>query len=145
MCLVDPHGNMVIYIESLSRIDVAIQRQSFSKLLHREKIGGTCLFSLDESKQMLAVYSSARVRHSFRSSPYLRILTHARKMQLHIFAFENEGRSLREMGSTIELLPFYNNGDSIVHACFVHGRKEIMFVDSSAQARIFSCTMLQPK
>ena len=66
-------------------------------------------------------------------------------MQLHIFAFEDERGSLRGMGSAIDLLPFYNNGESIVHACFVHGREEILFVDSSAQARIFSLTMLQPK
>ena len=66
-------------------------------------------------------------------------------MQLHIFSFEDEGGSLRGMGSAIDLLPFYNNGETIVHACFVHGREEILFVDSSAQARIFSLTMLQPK
>lgn len=66
-------------------------------------------------------------------------------MQLHIFGFEDERGSLRGMGSAIDLLPFYNNGESIVHACFVHGREEILFVDSTAQARIFSLTMLQPK
>ena len=60
--LVDPHGNIVIYVESLSRIDAAIQRRSFARLFHKDKIGETCLFSLDESKRMLAVYSSARVR-----------------------------------------------------------------------------------
>jgi len=52
---------------------------------------------------------------------------------------------LRGMGSAIDLLPFYSNGVSIVHAAFVHGREEILFVDSSAQARVFSLTMLQPK
>jgi hypothetical protein len=66
-------------------------------------------------------------------------------MQLHVFTFEDERGSLRGMGSAIELLPFYNNGESIVHACFVHGREEILLVDSSAQARIFSWTMLQFK
>jgi hypothetical protein len=38
-------------------------------LFHRDKIGETCLFALDESKRMLAVYSSARVHLSFRPSP----------------------------------------------------------------------------
>ena len=65
-------------------------------------------------------------------------------MQLHIFAFEELG-SLRGMGPAIDLLQFYNNGESIVHACFVHSREELLFVDFSAQARIFSLTMLQPK
>ncbi|KAH9029437.1 hypothetical protein EDB85DRAFT_1531855 [Lactarius pseudohatsudake] len=124
--LIDPQGNIVIYIESLSRIGAAIQRGSFAKLLHRERIGETCLFSLDESKRILAVCLPAR-------------------MQLHIFAFEDEHGSLRGRGPAIDLLPFYNNGVSIIHAAFVHGREEILFVDSSAQARVFSLTMLQPR
>ncbi|KAH9039442.1 hypothetical protein EDB83DRAFT_2228401 [Lactarius deliciosus] len=124
--LIDSHGNIEIYVESLSHIDAAIQRRSFARLFHRDKIGETCLFVLDESKRILAVYSSAR-------------------MQLHIFAFEDERGSLRGMGPAIDLLPFYNNGESIVHACFVHCHEEILFVDSSAQARIFSLTMLQHK
>jgi hypothetical protein len=66
--LTDPHGHIFIYIESLSRIDAAIQRRSFSMQLHRDKVGETCLFAVDESKRMLAVYSSARVRHLFRPS-----------------------------------------------------------------------------
>ncbi|KAH9029431.1 hypothetical protein EDB85DRAFT_1530996 [Lactarius pseudohatsudake] len=45
----------------------------------------------------------------------------------------------------LTFVPFYNNGESILHACFVHGREEILFLDSSAHARIFSLTMLQPK
>ncbi|KAH9059756.1 hypothetical protein EDB87DRAFT_1562790 [Lactarius vividus] len=124
--LVDPQGNIAIYVESLGRVDTAIQRRSFAKLLHRDKIGETCLFALDESKHTLAVYSSTR-------------------MQLHIFAFEDEHGSLRGTGSAIDLRQFYNNGESILHACFVHGHEEILFVDSSAQARIFSLTMQQPK
>jgi hypothetical protein len=66
-------------------------------------------------------------------------------MQLHIFVFELERGSLRGIRSAIDLLPFYNNEESITHACFVHGHEEILFVDSSAQARIFSLTILQPK
>ena len=63
--IVDSHGNIVIFVESLSRIEAAIQRRSFARLFHRDKIGKTCLFALDESKRMLGVYSSARVRLSF--------------------------------------------------------------------------------
>jgi hypothetical protein len=67
------------------------------------------------------------------------------QMQLHIFVFDEELKSLRGLGTAIDLLPFYNPGVSIVHACFVHGSEEILFVDSSAQARIFSLITLQPK
>jgi hypothetical protein len=66
-------------------------------------------------------------------------------MQLHVFVFDEELKSFRGWGTAIDLLPFYNPGVSIVHACFVHGSEEILFVDSSAQARIFSLITLQPK
>src|ERR1700744_5606278 len=67
--LVDPHGDIVIYIESLGRIDDTIQRRSRKILFHRDRIGESCLFALDESKGMLAVYSSVRVCLSFLLSP----------------------------------------------------------------------------
>ena len=61
-------------------------------------------------------------------------------MQLHMFQFDEELKSVRGFGAPIELLSFYNAGPgvSITHACFVHGNEEIVFVDSDAQARVFS-------
>ncbi len=61
VALVDPQGNVMILLERLNYIDVAIQSRSFKKVFHQDKIGHTCLFALDESKRMLAVYASARV------------------------------------------------------------------------------------
>jgi hypothetical protein len=66
-------------------------------------------------------------------------------MQLHMFQFDEDLKSLRGFGAPIDLLPFYNEGVSITHACFVHGNEEILFIDSSAQARVFSLITLQPK
>lgn len=66
-------------------------------------------------------------------------------MQLHIFVFDEDLKTLRGQGAPIDLRPFYHSGVSIVHACFVHGSEEILFVDSNAQARIFSLITLQPK
>ncbi|KAF8270139.1 hypothetical protein EI94DRAFT_1572222, partial [Lactarius quietus] len=124
--LVDVQGNVMIHLDRLGRIDAAIQSRSYAKFFHQDKIGQTCLFAFDESKRMLAVYASAR-------------------MQLHIFVFDEELKSLRGLGTAIDLMPFYNPGVSITHACFVHGSEEILFVDSNAQARIFSLITLQPK
>ena len=67
--LVNPHGNIEIYFESLSQIDTAIQRRTFARFFHRDKIGETCLFAVDESRRMLAVYLSARVCPLFRPFP----------------------------------------------------------------------------
>ena len=66
-------------------------------------------------------------------------------MQLHMFQFDEELKSLRGFGAPIDLLPFYNEGVTITHACFVHGNEEVLFIDSSAQARVFSLVTLQPK
>jgi hypothetical protein len=66
-------------------------------------------------------------------------------MQLHIFVFDEELKSLRVLGTPIDLLPFYNPGVSITHMCFVHGQEDILFVDSSAQARILSLIIRQLK
>ena len=62
-----------------------------------------------------------------------------------MFQFDEKLKSLRGYGTPIDLLPFYTPGVSITNACFVHGSEEILFVDSSAQARIFSLITLQPK
>ena len=59
--LVDSQGNVLIFSERLSRIDVAIRNRTYAKYFHQDKIGQTCLFAFDESKRMLAVYASARV------------------------------------------------------------------------------------
>ena len=53
----------MIVLERLARIDAAIKTRSYAKFFHQDKIGDMCLFSLDESKHMLAVYTSARVCH----------------------------------------------------------------------------------
>ena len=134
----------MIFLEKLSRMDAAIKSKSPAKFFHQDKIGQTCLFAFDESKRMLAVYASARV--CSHSPELFRQNTNSNsQMQLHIFVFDEELKSLRGLGTAIDLLPFYNTGVSIVHACFVHGSEEILFVDSSAQARIFSLITLQPK
>jgi hypothetical protein len=66
-------------------------------------------------------------------------------MQLHMFVFDEEFKSLRGLGTPFDLLPFYIPEVSITHACFVHGSEEILLIDSSAQARAFSLITLQPK
>ena len=59
--LVDSQGNVMILLDRLSRIDVAIQSRSYAKFFHQDKIGQTCLIAYDESKRLLAVYTSSRV------------------------------------------------------------------------------------
>ena len=66
-------------------------------------------------------------------------------MQLHMFLFDEEFKFLRGLGTRISLLQFYDPSVSITHVCFVHGKEEIVLLDTSVSARIFSLTTLQPK
>jgi hypothetical protein len=70
-------------------------------------------------------------------------------MQLHLFQFDEELKSVRGFGAPIDLLPFYNAGVSITHARFVHGNEEILLVDldteANVQARVFSLITRQPR
>jgi hypothetical protein len=50
--------------------------------------------------------------------------------------------SMQALGTAVNLLPWYGDGMSICHACFVCGSEEVLLVDSSAQARIFSLVTL---
>lgn len=70
---------------------------------------------------------------------------HDPQTQLYVFVFDDDLKILRGLGTPIDLRPYYDNEVSIVHLCFVHGREEILFVDSRAQAKIFSLVSLQPK
>lgn len=144
MGLVDCQGNVIIYLDKISHIDAAIKNKSHAKFFHQEKIGQSCLLAFDESKRILVLYASARVCSCF-SRFLFQVTNQSSQMQLHIFVFDEELKSLRGLGTVIDLLPFYDTGVSIVHACFIHGREEILFVDSSAQARIFSLITLRPK
>ena len=74
----------MIFLDRLDCIDGAIQSRSHVKFLSGDKIGNTCLFVFDESKRMLAIYASAKVRpcanflrqqdrRSIDATPYVRI------------------------------------------------------------------------
>jgi hypothetical protein len=66
------------------------------------------------------------------------------QLQLHMFVFDESYRTLYPQGTTINLAPWYNQTEiSIFHTAFVCGNEEVVLVDSSAQARVFSFITLQ--
>ncbi|KAH7918945.1 hypothetical protein BV22DRAFT_1041330 [Leucogyrophana mollusca] len=123
LVVIDRIGNLLIYLERLAAIDSAIERGR-NKTFHRDKIGQDFLLAFDESKGMLAVCAST-------------------KLQLHIFVFDDGRGSMQAVGSAINLVPWYNDEIAICQACFVCGSEELLLVDSSAQARIFSLVTMQ--
>ncbi|KIM92371.1 hypothetical protein PILCRDRAFT_417 [Piloderma croceum F 1598] len=123
LIVIDRSGNLLIFLEYLNAMDGAVKRNR-PRTLHRDKIGHDFLLAFDESKRMLAVCAST-------------------KLFLHIFVFDECYGSMQALGSAVNLIPWYNDETSICHACFVCGSQELLLVDSSAQARIFSLDTLQ--
>lgn len=61
-----------------------------------------------------------------------------------MFIFDENFSSLQGWGTSVNLLPWYGNADTVIrHASFVCGCEEILLVDSGADARIFSFTTQQ--
>jgi hypothetical protein len=71
-------------------------------------------------------------------------LTTRDQLQLHVFVFDETLKTLRAQGRVIDLFPWYSQaGISILQVAFVSGKEEMVFVDSSSRARIFSFISLQ--
>ena len=140
LVVADRAGNLSVYLDRLEAIDGAISRNR-RKSLNREKIGHKFLLAYDESKKMLAVVSSDKVRVRLRYCTRVVDLPRS-QLLLHIFVFD-DARGFQALGSTINLHAWYNDAVSIRLACFVSGSEELVLVDSQAQARVFSLVTLQ--
>ncbi|KAG2040447.1 hypothetical protein BDR03DRAFT_892378 [Suillus americanus] len=118
----DRYGNLMVFLESLHAIEGALTHQGRGKKLNRDKIGEFIL-AFDESKRLLSVVARE-------------------KLLLHIFVHDNTC-GFQASGSAINLIQWYGEGVSIIHACFICGSEELLLVDSLAQARIYSLTTMQ--
>ena len=136
--MADRVGNLSVYLESLTAIDGAIS-QGRRKVLNRERIGQDFVLAFDESKRMLSVVSSDKVRILIQPKG---LRDDCAQLSLHIFVYADT-RGFQAQGSTIDLKSWYSEGVSIRHACFVSGSEELLLVDSQKQARIYSLVTMQ--
>ncbi|KAI9462741.1 hypothetical protein F5148DRAFT_1212347 [Russula earlei] len=114
-----------IYLERLPAIDTVIQQNRPIKSLNREKLGQDVLFAFDETKRALVVCAAI-------------------KLQLHLFIFDEVFKTLHKQGDSINLAPWYSQPMiSILQVAFITGKEEIVLVDSTSRARIFSFITLQ--
>ena len=135
---------VTIYLEHLHAIDRAIQRCRPAKVLNREKLGQDALFAFDETTRALAVCAPTKVHYvSLVSGFYSEIL--ADQFHLHFFVFDETFKTLWVQGTGINFAPWYSQAieTSITHIAFVRGTEEVVFIDSTAQARIFSFVSMQ--
>ncbi|KDQ64238.1 hypothetical protein JAAARDRAFT_201615 [Jaapia argillacea MUCL 33604] len=123
----DQRGSISVFLESSNSIDGALRRpEKAKKTLRRDKLGKHFLLAFDETRRILAVCSTPKPN-----------------LQLHVFAFDETYTSLQGIGSAVNLVPWYEGSNAILGMAFVSGNEEIVFVDDSARARIFSLVTQQ--
>ncbi|KAF7309973.1 VWFA domain-containing protein [Mycena indigotica] len=120
MVLVDTE-RLCIYHEPLSAIHHAISRgrDGAKRAIYRDKIGRDVIVAYDEQKKMLSVCSASN-------------------LLLHIYQFDETFAGLQAWASALDLRPWYPAGTALHKCCFIAGSEELLLVDNSRQARIFS-------
>ncbi|CAK5283767.1 unnamed protein product [Mycena citricolor] len=124
--VIEDAEHLCVFLDSPSNIGQAISRgrAGAKKLLHRDKIGKDVLLAYNEQKRMLMICAASQLK-------------------LHLYLFDEMLGALSAWGSPVDLNPWYSSGTAIVHSCFVLGSEEILFIDTGAQARIFSLVTQQ--
>lgn len=111
-------GNFLVYLEDLSSLPGAVEHEKSTKVLHQDKLGADIIFAFDETTRLLALCS-----------------TH--KMSLHVYALDEDLKSIKS-AHIVELNKWYSEGTSIHQMCMVSCSEEVLVIDVSGQARIFS-------
>lgn len=65
-------------------------------------------------------------------------LENAESLDLHLMVFDESYGSLNPYGSITNLRAWYLNGEKAKLACFVPGAEELLIIDNTMHARIFS-------
>lgn len=129
-----------IMLETLVEMGGAINCSKYKKSVSFDKIGQDFVLAYDEYRKMLALCSSAKAGVLLILSSRTNELF---QLELHVFNFDETYQSIQTVVGASSLAPWYDCGTSILHACFVSGTDEVLLVDSSARARIFSPTTMQ--
>ncbi|KAL1684093.1 hypothetical protein EV122DRAFT_200466 [Schizophyllum commune] len=116
------HDKFNIYLEDLQKLSGATENDR-GKTLHQDKIGAGVIFAFDETTRLLSLCAPQR-------------------MLLHVYAFDEAFQTLRS-AHIVELKPWYSEGTSIHQSCIVSGSEEVLLIDMSGQARIFSLVTQQ--
>ncbi|KZT12602.1 uncharacterized protein LAESUDRAFT_808190 [Laetiporus sulphureus 93-53] len=126
LLIVDDSRSMIkIFLETPDTLNGALNRSACKRKLHREKIGGSCLFAFDETKRMLAILSAD-------------ISEIPQRAQLHFYVFDENFVYLQSMGSPVDLRSWYDGPVLISNMAFICGNEDLVLVDHTSRARIFS-------
>ncbi|KDQ06301.1 hypothetical protein BOTBODRAFT_60673 [Botryobasidium botryosum FD-172 SS1] len=119
-------GVTKIYLEDLASADNALAREDTGTRLNHERVGKDFLFSVDESKGLLAIFFIAQSNY-----------------HLQIYAFDEKLTRVHARGSPIDLSAWYREKPRISCICFVSGSEEILLLEASGIARIYSMVTMQ--
>ncbi|KAJ7231899.1 hypothetical protein B0H12DRAFT_204922 [Mycena haematopus] len=121
LLIIEDLEHLYIFLENPSALEHAVSRgrAAARRVLHRDKTGKDVSLSYDEQKRMLSLCAVS-------------------KQQLYIYVFDETFSSLEAWGSILDLKPWYSAGTFVAQSCFVCGSEEILFIDTSGQARVFS-------
>ncbi|KAI0314894.1 hypothetical protein OF83DRAFT_1134774 [Amylostereum chailletii] len=112
-----------IYLEPLGAMHFAISQRHCKEILI-EKVGHGCVFAYDEIRRLLAICSVS-------------------EMELHMYAYDEMFENPRSLGTAIPLHAWMVRDVPPCHMCFIPGTEDVLLVDSSGLARIFSMTTQQ--
>ena len=140
----DQRGSIFVYFENLTTLENVANRGpgAAMKNVKRDKIGKDVIISFEETQRMLLFCSASKVCVVRSHSQLCSISI---QLNLHIFQFDETYKSLQTWGRVVELAPWYPDSStvSICQANIICRSEEIVLIDSTAQARIYSLVTQQ--
>ncbi|KZV72346.1 hypothetical protein PENSPDRAFT_649928, partial [Peniophora sp. CONT] len=113
------------YLDRLGHMGHAVHKVP-AKKIYMEKTGPDIMIACDEATRQLCLVS-------------------LENLKLAAFVFDEHFVNIHTLGSEFDLSPWYAPGTRICHVAFATGREEILLVDSTGLARLFSLVTLQFK
>ncbi|KXN92377.1 hypothetical protein AN958_06995 [Leucoagaricus sp. SymC.cos] len=118
--VVDQGDKMGLYLDNISTIGNALHHGLAKKTVDKRRLGGSdVIVAFDETKRLL-------------------VLCILQKPTLYVFLFDEHYGTLQSWATPFDLVPWYNNQETVTHICFVTGTEDLLLVDSANRARIYS-------
>ncbi|KAB5588316.1 hypothetical protein CTheo_8242 [Ceratobasidium theobromae] len=113
-----------LYISDNIELPGAISTGRAKLRIKYERLGGKCIFAVDQGTRLLAIFH----RH--------------RGPRISMYGFDESFLDIRARGPELSLEGWYDGEPQIESMCFVSGTEEICLVESSGRARILSLVTL---
>ncbi|KIM24854.1 hypothetical protein M408DRAFT_26650 [Serendipita vermifera MAFF 305830] len=124
LAVIEDEVSLKIFFDSLSGLAAAIESGRPKKRFFYEKIGRRHMFAVDETRRLFTL-----------------LATHPDAINIHVYIFEHEGRTLNARGGAINATKWFPKGIPELSAMtFVTGSEELLLVDNTGFSRVFYLT-----